>query len=77
MILQKFPKNCMRLRKIWTVGGRPLRSGTGHLFRVVNLLGEQWRIQDFPDGGRAPTAGFWVKTENCIENKLTLIYTKE
>ena len=33
MILKKFPENCKRLRKIWVVGGRSLRSATGYLFR--------------------------------------------
>ena len=31
MILPNFPKNCMKLRKLWTVGGALLTSATGHV----------------------------------------------
>ena len=44
MILTDFPKNCMKLRKFWTVGGAcagsgPHRSATGFNFRS-NLTGD-------------------------------------
>ena len=39
-ILRKFPKNCMKLKEF----GPPLRSATGHSFRLANQIHERFKF---------------------------------